>query len=45
MRSGENNGDDHQPIEKVDEFKFLYVIIDSKLSWIDHIQLIKKVDF
>ena len=33
---------DHEPIEKVEHFKFLCVIIDSKLSWVDHIQLIKK---
>ena len=33
---------DHEPIEKVEHFKFLGVIIDSKLSWVDHIQFIKK---
>ena len=31
MRSNENTEDDHEPIEKVDKFKFLYMIIDSKL--------------
>ena len=33
---------DHEPIEKVEHFKFLGVIIDAKLSWVDHIQFIKK---
>ena len=33
---------DHEPIEKVEHFKFLGVVIDSKLSWVDHIQFIKK---
>ena len=33
---------DHVPIEKFQHFKLLGVIIDSKLSWVDHIQFIKK---
>ena len=33
---------DHEPIEKFEHFKFLSVIIDSKQSWVDHIQFIYK---
>ena len=41
-RSREDIFIDHEPIEKVEHFKFLGVIIDSKLSWVDHIQFMKK---
>ena len=33
---------DYELIGKVEHFKFLGVIIDSKLSWVDHMQFIKK---
>ena len=46
LRKKTRSADDiliHQePIEKVEHFKFLVVIIDSKLSCVDHIQSMKK---
>ena len=40
-RSSDDIFIDHEPIEIVEHFKFLGVIIDLKLSWVDHIQFIK----
>lgn len=31
-----------ETIERVDNFKFLGVLIDAKLTWNDHVQFIKK---
>ena len=46
-RSADDIFIDHEPNEKVEHFKFLGVIIDSKLSWVDHVQFIyiKKENF
>ena len=41
-RSSDDIFIDHEPIEKVEHFKFLGVIIDSKLSRVDQIQFRKK---
>ena len=42
QRSADDIFIDHEPIAKIENFKFFGVIIDSKLSWVDHIQFIKK---
>ena len=41
-RSSDDICINNKPIEPVDDFKFLGVIIDSKLPWVDHIQFITK---